>query len=205
MIIIMISRLRNIAEKLLARGYEVQVFNDKEGAKRAAIEIVGGGTAGFGGSVTVDSLGIYEELKEKGNKVSWHWKEDDKRAARETSLLCDCFFSSVGAITESGQLVNIDGTGNRCASLIFGPKRCVVIVGKNKIVSNYDEAIKHIKTVIGVKNARRQGTQVPCAVSGKCCDCSSPQRMCSVIVVHERPPKGFMSFDILLVDEELGL
>ena len=119
-------------------------------------------------------------------------------------LTCDLFLTSANALTADGRLVNVDGNGNRVAASIFGPKRVVFVVGRNKIVDGgIDAAIDRIKREACPPNCRRLNKKTPCAATGVCADCSSPDRICSVTVVMDRRPSR-TDVQVLLVDEDLG-
>ena len=118
-------------------------------------------------------------------------------------MTSDLFLSSANAITLNGEMVNIDGIGNRVNSTNFGPGKVILVVGYNKIVDDVQEAIQRIKNVAAPMNARRLNIDVPCAKVGKCVDCHSPNRICRVIVIHERKP-SLTDILIILVGEELG-
>ena len=118
-------------------------------------------------------------------------------------MTSDLFLGSSNAITLNGELVNIDGIGNRVNSTNFGPGKVVLVAGYNKIVDDVQEGIKRIKNVAGPLNARRLNIDVPCAKVGRCVDCNSPNRICRVIVIHERKP-FLTDILIILVGEELG-
>ena len=109
----------------------------------------------------------------------------------------------MNAITMNGELVNIDGAGNRVNSTTFGPGKVIIVAGYNKIVEDVQEAVKRIKNVAAPINARRLNIDVPCAKLGKCVDCDSPNRICRVVMIHERRP-SFTDMLIILVGEELG-
>ena len=144
---------------------------------------------GMGDSMTLRQIGIIDELRRRGNIV------------RSQS---DVFLTSSNAVTLDGKLVNIDMTGNRVSSMIYGPKRVIVIAGMNKIVPGVDEAIHRIKNVIAPYHARTAGAKTPCAVDGYCTDCKSPGRICSVTTIIEKKPR-VTDLAVIIVGEDLGL
>ena len=114
------------------------------------------------------------------------------------------FLLSANALTEDGRLVNIDGNGNRVAASINGPRQVCYVVGRNKIVAGgVDDAIARIKRCACPPNCRRLGKKTPCAATGVCADCDSPDRICKVTVVFDRKPTG-VACEVVLVDEDLG-
>ena len=199
----MLDQMKTVLEQ---KGYTVTVFENAQQAKDYVLASVSGEqSVGIGGSVTVQQLELDKALSEKGCPVYWHWTAPgpEKEAAQISAATADAYLCSVNAMTKKGQIINIDGHGNRVAATIHGPGKVIFIVGKNKIAEDYDAAMERIHTVACPGNARRLGLSTPCAVTGKCADCASPQRMCNATVVFERAPSGH-PFEILLVNEDLG-
>ena len=196
-----------LTKALSARRFLPQVFDTAEEAKAAALEIIGSKSVGIGGSATVRDMGLAEALQANGNDVYWHWlaAKEAKQAARDKALTADVYMCSVNALTADGRLVNIDGTGNRAAGLIYGPHEVVVIVGRNKIVGSLDEAMERIKRDACPANARRLGLDTPCARTGQCYDCRTDARMCNVTFILEAPTRPVKAFHVLIVKEDLGL
>ncbi|MEG1547859.1 MAG: lactate utilization protein [Clostridia bacterium] len=188
------------------RAYTVHTAQNGAQAKVIALDIIGNGSVGFGGSMTVANLNIYEELKARGGTAFKHMTsigEPEWQPDRD-ALRADYYLCSTNAITMHGELVNIDGTGNRIAGMIFGPHRVILIIGKNKLAADIPAAIDRIKSIACPLNARRLGYNTPCAITGKCGNCSAPQRICRVTSIIEYPPKHIEQFHLILVDEELG-
>lgn len=184
-----------------SHGFHTCFFQTKEEAASYLKENIHGKTVGFGGSMTAQELGLYELLGEE-NTVYWHWKEP----GRETLLKAqnaEVYILSANGVSESGELVNIDGSGNRVSASIFGPKKVCYVIGKNKIAPDLMSAIKRAKDTAASKNAVRLSRKTPCAAAGTCHNCSSPDRICNVTVIVERPSVG-MEVEILFVNEELG-
>lgn len=202
------ERMRKIVEKLKAHDFEALYVKTKEEAVKEIWKyIISDMKIGVGGSVTIRELGILDELRARGNVIYDHWipglsKEESLRF-RKSQMTSDLFLSSVNAVTLNGELVNIDGVGNRVNSINFGPGKVILVVGYNKIVEDVQEAIKRIKNVAAPINARRLSIDVPCAKVGKCVDCNSPNRICRVVMIHERRP-FLTDMLIILVGEELG-
>lgn len=185
-------------------GYNVKVFDKAEDSIEELIKDIDvTDTIGIGGSSTVLDLGIYDILKQRGNEVFWHWKAENKKDALEKAKDSDVYISSVNAITEDGKIVNMDGTGNRVASMIFGHKQVFLIIGKNKICKDYEAAIERIHTIAAPKNAERLKVNTPCRFTGKCNDCDSPDRVCKAEVILHKKPNG-TKINIYFIDEELG-
>ena len=196
-----------LVKDLKGRRFLPEVFDTAEEAKAAALGIIGARSVGIGGSATVRDMGLAEALQSNGNQVYWHWlaAKEAKQATRDKALHAGVYMCSANALTLDGRLVNIDGTGNRAAGLIYGPHEIVVIVGKNKIVSSLDEALDRIKRDACPTNARRLGLNTPCAKTGQCHDCRTAERMCNVTFILEAPTRPVNAFHVLLVKEDLGL
>ncbi|MBU5440072.1 lactate utilization protein [Tissierella sp. MSJ-40] len=193
-----------VSENLKKNGFLVKIFNNTVEAKEDLLkEISVDESIAIGGSMTISNMNIYEELKNMGNQVHWHWKAEDKKKELSLARNADIYLSSTNALTLDGKFVNIDGTGNRVSSMFYGHNKVYIIVGKNKLCKNYDEAIKRIKTIAAPKNAERLKINTPCRFTGKCSDCNSPDRMCKAeVIIHKNP--GATEINVYLVDEELG-
>lgn len=191
-------------EKVLTKnGFNVKTFDNIFEARTELLsQIKGEESIGIGGSMTVKDMDIYDDLKDKGNEVYWHWKNEVPNAAVK-AINTDTYITSTNALTMDGKLINMDGNGNRVSSMIFGHKDVYIIVGKNKICKDYDEAIKRIREVASPLNAKRLNLNTPCVHTGICSDCDSPERICRAEVIIHRNPNS-TNINIYLVDEELG-
>ena len=201
------SELLAVAKRLNERGFLADVVNTPEEAKNLILDYIGDRSVGIAGSATVRDLGLYEALTARGNEVFWHWKVEKPKVeeTRVKAIAADVYLCSSNAITEDGRLINIDGTGNRLAGIIYGPKTVILAVGRNKITKDYESAIARIKREACPGNARRQGFQTPCALTGVCHDCRPPARMCNVTAITEYPSRRHEAYRILLIDEDMGL
>lgn len=198
--------IQNTVEALKKNNFAVKYFEtSKEAVEDLLLEISLTETVGIGGSMTVKTLKLDELLKERGNRVSWHWLEatpEAMDAARKNAAQADVYLTSTNALTQDGKLVNTDGMGNRVAAMFYGPKKTIVICGVNKIVENVDAAMERLENH-AYKNARRLKLNTPCAVNEKCIDCSSPQRMCNITtIIRKKPMKIAMT--VYIINEELG-
>lgn len=193
-----------VKQNLEARGYTVRVFSTGKEAADYLDAGLDGKSVGFGGSVTLDALGLYERLGTH-NKTVWHWRWEDKDAARREAMTSDVYLTSVNGLAETGELVNIDGGGNRAAATLFGHEKVYFVIGRNKLAPTYDEAVWRARNIASPQNARRLGKKTPCAVGGgRCYDCRSPERICRGLVTLWGPMMG-MEAEVLLIDEDLGL
>jgi len=163
---------------------------------------------GFGGSVTLREIGIIEALEKRGDEVYDHWKEGLSKEGRQEvgkkQQRAEFFLTSTNALTLDGKLINVDASGNRVTSMIFGPERVIVITGINKIVKNLKEGLARIKKVAAPRNCQRRKDPTPCAQDLTCHNCKTPARICRVTTIIERRPWGIRDFTVILVGEELG-
>ena len=197
-------KLETVKKNLEDRGYTVRLFPTGAEAADYLEDTVAGKTVGFGGSVTLDALGLYERLG-KRCKTIWHWKWEDSAAARREAQTADIYLTSVNALAETGELVNIDGAGNRVASTLFGHEKVYFVIGRNKLAPTVDAAVWRARNIASPLNAQRLGRKTPCAVKGdRCYDCKSPERICRGLVTLWGPMLG-MEAEVLLIDEDLGM
>ena len=203
------TTLNKTAAALERRGYETIVCaTGAEAADAIRREMEKAQSVGFGGSETIKALGIPELAKRMGKTILRHGdpslSPEEKMAVMRGELTCDLFLLSANAMTADGVIVNIDGNGNRVAASIFGPKRVVFAVGRNKIVDGgVEAAMERVKHCACPPNCRRLSKRTPCAATGVCADCSSPDRICKVTTIFDRRPTK-TSILVILIDEDLG-
>ncbi len=198
----MFTKLASNLEKL---GYKVSIFKTSHAAVKYLEETVKGKTVGFGGSVTLEQMELYSALS-KNNDVYSHnvaKNNDEKHILRKKAADADLYFSSVNAIAETGEIVNIDGNCNRVASTLYGHEKIYFIVGKNKLTPDYDSALWRARNIAAPMNAKRLNRKTPCTVSGHCHNCSSPDRICAALSVLWSKPL-YTEFEVILIEEELG-
>lgn len=193
--------LEKTRKNLEMRGFKVKYFETGKDAAAYVDGEIDGSTVGMGGSKTVEALGLFDMLSAH-NDVAWHWRTPGRETLLK-ALTADCYICSANAITEDGQLLNIDGTGNRISATTFGHKKVFIVAGTNKICPDFDSALSRARNVAAVKNAGRFDIKTPCKIDGKCHDCRSPQRICKALSVLWGPMGG-METEIVLVGEELG-
>lgn len=202
----MTTLMSNTVYALVRKGFPVHHAATLAEAKAIVLNLIGEkDSIGFGGSVTLREMGLYEYLQALGRHPHWHWKNDEpKPEVFALAASSEVYLVSSNAITADGCLVNIDGTGNRVGAMIAGPKEVIVIAGANKLVSGgIPQALARIKTVACPLNARRLGLDTPCAHEGKCDAPHCQHSMCNVTSIIERPVGGHR-ITVVLVDEEAG-
>jgi hypothetical protein len=202
------KRCEKAAERLKSHEFDAIYVRTKEEAVQEILKCVTLDTkVGVGGSMTIRQLGILDKLRAQGNAIFDHWipglSREQSIEIRKSQMTCDLFLSSSNAITMHGELVNIDGVGNRVNAISFGPKKAIIVASYNKLVENVEEAIKRVRNVASPPNSKRLDMDVPCGKVGICTDCNSPDRACRVMVILERRPM-WSDILVILVGEELG-
>jgi hypothetical protein len=183
-------------------GYNVNYFQSKEEAMAYICGLVSGSSLGHGSSLTLQEMGLLDEFPKICSSYFPHLPGGASQAERD-ALTADYYICSVNALSMEGHLVNIDGTGNRVAATCFGPKKLILVVGKNKIVPTLNDAMDRAKWA-AVEIAKKYNRNTPCVKTGECEECLSPDCVCSITTIHRKKPLG-MDIHIILVDEDLGL
>jgi len=205
-------RLADVKKALNANNFEAFVADNAIEAKTVVLERIIPETAAksvsWGGSLTFIATGIYDALKTRSDlKVldTYDKNADSEKILerRQQSLLVDLFLTGSNAVTEAGQLVNLDMIGNRIGAITFGPKNVIILVGRNKIVTDLDEAMFRIKNFAAPVNTIRLGKKTPCTKTSYCEECKSPDRICNTWTITEKSfPKGRVK--VVLINEDLG-
>ena len=202
----MTTLMANTLYALTRKGFIVHHAATLAQAKSIVLKLIpGDASVGFGGSITVREMDLYEDLKAAGHPVYWHWQNDvPKPEVFARAAAADVYLASTNAITADGCLVNIDGTGNRVGAMIAGPGQVIIIAGVNKLVNGgIPQAIARIKAIACPQNARRLGLHTPCGLDGKCDAARCEKGMCNVTSIIDKPVGGH-PITIVLVDEEAG-
>lgn len=205
-----INRIKTVFER---RGFSVQYFETGADAVAYLAQQTAGKSVSFGGSITLDQLGAYDKLKETAD-VSWHWKGDGYQQTPEV------YITSANAVSETGEIVNIDGAGNRVSATLYGPKEVFFVCGVNKLAPDLSSAIDRAQHIAAPKNAWRlfgdsasgavcidDGAPVPaCAAAGgkACYHCKAPNSICRAIVIHQGPMRSQERCELVLIGEDLG-
>ena len=197
-----------VVEALKKNSYAATYVKSKQEALEQIMGMVAPeAVVGMGGSWTLTEIGIEEQLEKKGHRVLNHNKPgltpEEAGSLRRQQLTSDVFLSGTNAITLDGQLINVDGAGNRVAAMIYGPKKVIIVVGVNKIVSDCDAGIRRIEMIAAPINNKRLNRPNPCTVSGECMDCQGPTRICNVTTIMHKKPLA-TDIHVVVVGEELG-
>ena len=191
-----------VKKNLEARGFTVTVCETAAEAAAYLNKSIDDKTVGIGGSLTIKELDIHNKLV-LHNEVYWHWLGG--QTDRDLAAGADVYLTSANGLAETGEIINIDGVGNRIASTMYGHEKVYFVIGRNKLAPTYEAALERARNIAGPKNAQRLKRNTPCAVKGdRCYDCKSPDRICRGLVVHWGPMMG-KEAEVILVDEEMGL
>ena len=177
--------------------------NGEEALKLALSLIPEGSSVTMGGAMSAHEIGLVAALKAGNYNFIDRDAMADKRAAMLAAYDADCFLASANAITEDGMLVNIDGNANRVSAIAQGPRKVLLIVGMNKVCSDLDAAMKRARNVAAPINAQRFGLSTPCAKTGACMDCKSPDTICCQFLIT-RYSRHAGRIHVILVNDSLG-
>jgi len=211
------KRIQRTVAALEKNLFEAKYYpTARDACKEILKRIPPGSKVGIGGSATLKEIGLIERLEYREDitflnpERVMETETDFTAVLTKTSnilrefLTCDVYLSGTNAITEKGQLFNIDGVGNRVGAMSFGPKQVIVVAGKNKIVEDLDEAVRRVRHRVAPAVAKRISASTPCAETGVCVDCDSPARICNIFVTLHKKPMA-TPVTVFIVGEELGL
>lgn len=202
------QRCLRAVKSLRSNGFEAVYCPSRRDAYEniisAAQEAV---SIGLGGSMTLAEMDLVPELSKMGKELLLRdlpgLTADEQLAVRRRHLTCDLFLTSTNALTLAGQLVNVDGIGNRVGAMTFGPSKVIVVAGRNKIALDLESALKRIREIAAPANAHRLDKKLPCVLTGSCSDCQSPERICRVTVILDRMPI-LSDIRVLVVNADMG-
>ena len=195
--------LDRLQKNLTRAGFAVHRFPTAGEAKAWLTRQGKGKTIGVGGSMTLEGMGLYEALSQE-NTVYWHWHAPGQ-ATLDQAAQAQVYLTSANALAETGELINIDGTGNRVSAALGAHEVVCYVVGQNKVAPTLDQALWRARNIAAPLNARRLKRETPCAQGElKCHDCKSPQRICNGLSLLWRPMGGAGETMVVLVEEDLG-
>ena len=195
-------------EAFKKHGFDAHFVATVEEARKLILEMVSGyETFGFGGSNTTRSLGIMEELVSMGKTVFDHWQKDlakeDDLDIRLQQGRSECFLCSANAVSATGEVINVDGVGNRTNAMTFGPKKVIVVAGMNKVTPDLESGLRRVSEIAAPMRAKSLEMDTPCAKTGVCNDCNVPQRICRVTTILHRKPM-LTDVSVVLINQSLG-
>ena len=195
--------LQKTISSLEKRGYVVHYFETTEEAADYLVENIRNTTVGTGGSMTLDALNMLDRLEET-NTVYYRNRSKNMDDARK-AMFAPVYITSANAISENGEIVNIDGAGNRVAASSFDKERLYYVVGVNKIRPDLESAIERARTIAAPLNAQRLSRNTPCCGKpGRCYDCSAPERLCRNISITLGKMLSIGSVEVIIINQELG-
>jgi L-lactate utilization protein LutC len=207
------TRLGSVKAALEANNFEAFVAETGDAAKALVLENIlpktGAKSVSWGGSMTFKATGLYTAIQEFPDlevldTFDPNVPEEERLELRRRSLLVDLYITGTNAVTETGDLVNLDMLGNRVAAITFGPKTVVILAGRNKIVADLEEAMDRVKNYAAPTNAMRLDKKTPCVKTSYCEECKSPDRICNTWTITQKSfPKGRVK--IVLINQDLGL
>jgi len=202
-------RAKTIIKGLEKRNMEGVFCETKEDALSKALSYIEeGSSVTWGGSMSIEEIGLMDAVKNGNYKVidrSVAKNYEEQREIFSKAVLADYYLMSSNAITLDGELINIDGTGNRVACLTYGPKNVIMIIGMNKVVNDVEDGIKRVRNFASPPNTLRLGLKTPCSMTGRCGDCYGDTCICSQIVVTRRQSAAMRGrIKVILVGESLG-
>jgi hypothetical protein len=199
--------IERTAKALKDNYFEVSVFATRGEAVIKLLELIGpNDTVGVGGSMTVRDIVLLEELQKRKQTILQHtpaMPQDEALSVRKKAAVADVYIASPNAITTEGTLIFCDGVGNRAAAMIFGPGKIIAVAGVNKIVESEEAGWQRIDSIAAPINAKRLNLSTPCAATGTCSECESPQRICRIGVTLWKKPR-LTDYHVILINENLG-
>lgn len=197
-----------LVRNLQSRHYEAYFCETKEQALEKALELIPqGATVGWGGAMSAKEIGLLDAMNNgeynaiDRDKTS---SPEERKQAMKNCLLADVFITGANALSMDGQMVNIDGNGNRVAAIVYGPESIIVVAGMNKVVDTLESAVIRARTIAAPLNMQRFALQTPCAVTGTCGNCKSEGCICNqILITRNSKPAGRIK--VILVGEDLGL
>ena len=201
------NQAKSIIEKLKLRKMEGYYCPDSASAKEKILELVGepGKSVGYGGSMTIDDMEVKSDIVAAGHDLivrENYQTEEEVRECKARLINADSFLTSTNAITLDGELINIDGRGNRVSFLIYGPEQVIVVAGMNKVVPNVEDGIRRVRNMASPPNTVRLNRETPCSVTGRCADCITNSICAQIVVTRLSMIPGRIK--VILVGEELG-
>ena len=195
-------------ENLKKHRFDAHFVETVEDARTLLLKMVDGYQRfGFGGSDTTRSLGLLDILREKGKVVIDHLEEGlsfaEQLQRRKEQSAADCFLCSANAISLTGEIINVDGIGNRTNAMSFGPSKVIIVAGINKVAGDLHQALKRVHNVAAPMRAKSLDMATPCAKTGICTDCNADARICNITTILHRKPM-LTDISVVLVNQELG-
>ncbi len=202
------KKAEKTVKNLEKHGFKAQVVPDEKNAAEVIMNMIRDfDSFGFAGSDTTRKLGLPEKLLELGKVIYDHWQEglspEESLDIRKMQSQADCFLCSANAISMTGEIVNVDGVGNRNNAMSFGPKKVVIVAGTNKIAKDLDRALDRVHEIAAPMRSKSLNMDTPCSKTGICADCNSEQRLCRITTILHRQPM-LTDISVILINQDLG-
>lgn len=202
------KRGQMLVKKLQSHFFEAYYCENREEALKQALALIPeGASVGWGGTVTAEEIGLLNAVRTGPYRAidrDTAKSPEERVKIMKQALLADVFIASANAISMDGQLVNIDGTGNRVAAMVYGPDSLIIVAGMNKAVQTLEDAVTRARTVAAPMNVQRFPVQTPCKTTGTCADCRSADCVCNqILITRNSKPAGRIK--VILVGEDLGM
>ena len=197
-----------LIKNLRSRHFDAYYCENSAAALSKALELIPeGSTVGWGGSLTAEQIGRIDAVR-KGNYQALDRAAcrtpEERTALFKKSLLADVFLTGANALSLDGQMVNIDGNGNRVAAIVYGPESVIVVAGMNTVRDTLEQAVQRARSIAAPANSQRFEVATPCKATGSCHNCTSPDCICNqILITRHCRPAGRIKF--ILVGEQLGL
>ena len=197
-----------LVKNLQKRHFQAFYCEDRASALQKAMELIPDGvTVGWGGAMSAQQIGLMDELRQRNVTLLDRDKAttpQERGAMMKQCLTADVFLTGANGLSLDGQMVNIDGNGNRVAAIVYGPESVIVVAGMNKVCDTLEQAVQRARTVAAPANSQRFDNGTPCKSTGCCHDCTSPDCICNqILITRHCRPAGRIKF--ILVGEDLGL
>ena len=197
-----------LVQNLKKRHFEAYYCDDRTAALEKALELIPeGASVGWGGAMSAQQIGLMDALAERNVKLLDRSKAEtpqERDRLMKQCLTADVFLTGANALSLDGQMVNIDGNGNRVAAIVYGPESVIVVAGMNKVCDTLEQAVQRSRSVAAPANSQRFDIATPCKATGSCHDCTGPDCICNqLLITRHCRPAGRIKF--ILVGEELGL
>lgn len=201
-----------LAEKCITNlkkhQFDAHFVPTAEDARTAILDMISGYESfGFAGSSTTREIGVLDALTSQGKTIYDHWQKglssEELHQIRHQQGRCDCFFCSANAISATGEILNVDATGNRITAMTFGPKKVVIVAGMNKVTPDLESALQRLREVAGPMRAKSLNRETPCVETGICSDCNVPQRICNATIILHRKPSQ-VDISVFLINQSMG-
>lgn len=201
-----------LAEKcvtnLKKHNFDAHFVPTAEEARMAILDMISGYESfGFAGSSTTREIGVLDALTSQGKTIYDHWQKglssEELHQIRHQQGRCDCFFCSANAISATGEILNVDATGNRITAMTFGPKKVIIVAGMNKVTPDLESALQRLREVAGPMRAKSLNRETPCVETGICSDCNVPQRICNATIILHRKP-SMVDISVFLINQSMG-